>query len=1546
MGFPRPQGLYDPANEHDACGVGFVAHIKGAKSHGIVTQALQILKNLDHRGAVGADPLLGDGAGILIQLPDALYRRWAESQALVLPAPGDYAVAMCFLPQDEAARNFVVTKFEKFIAKEGQHLIGWRDVPITLDGLGAAVIAQMPVIRQCFVARGENCANQDAFERKILAIRKQTQNPLEALAEKHDLPGLTELYLPSFSTRTVVYKGLLLATQVGSFYDDLGDPDCVSALGLVHQRFSTNTFPSWKLAHPYRFIAHNGEINTVRGNVNWMNARRRTMESELIGPDLDKMWPIIPHGQSDTACLDNALELLLAGGYSLAHAVMMLIPEAWSGNPLMDARRRAFYEYHAALMEPWDGPAAVAFTDGRQIGATLDRNGLRPARFLVTDDDLVVMASESGVLPIKEDSIVRKWRLQPGKMLLIDFAQGRIIEDEEIKAQLAAAEPYEEWLEQAQYKLKDLAVVEPERAQLPVESGSLLDRQQAFGYTQEDISKFLEPMAAFGDDPLGSMGTDTPIAVLSNRSRLLYDYFKQNFAQVTNPPIDPIREELVMSLVSMIGPRPNLLGHDAGSHKRLEVDQPILTNEDIAKIRSVETALDGAFRTATIDTTWDASTGAAGLGLAIKEMVWAATECVLADKNILILSDRAQGPDRIPMPALLATAAVHHHLVRQGLRMQTGLLVETGEAREVHHFCVLAGYGAEAINPYVAFETLEAIRLRKALPLTTYEVQKNYIKAVGKGILKVMSKMGISTYQSYCGAQIFDAVGLNTPFIDAYFTGTATTIEGVGLAEVAEETVRRHAAAYGDAPIYRNMLDVGGMYGLRLRGEEHAWTAGNIAALQHAVRGNLPDKYREFAETINNQSERMLTIRGLMALIPAETPLDLDEVEPASEIVKRFATGAMSFGSISREAHTTLARAMNRIGGKSNTGEGGEEPDRYLPMANGDSMRSAIKQVASGRFGVTTEYLVNADDIQIKMAQGAKPGEGGQLPGDKVDKVIGKVRHSTPGVGLISPPPHHDIYSIEDLAQLIHDLKNVNPAARISVKLVSEVGVGTVAAGVSKARADHVTISGYEGGTGASPLTSLTHAGSPWEIGLAETQQTLLLNNLRSRIAVQADGGLRTGRDVAIAALLGADEFGFATAPLIAAGCIMMRKCHLNTCPVGVATQDPVLRARFTGQPEDVINYFFFVAEELRAIMADMGFRTVGEMVGRVDRIEPRAAITHWKAQGIDLGRLLHQVPEGISPTLNWSDRQYHGLEAALDQQLIAAAADALDARQPVVIEREVINVNRTVGAMLSGEVARRYGHDGLPDNTIYVSLTGVAGQSFGAFLAHGVTLDLTGDANDYVGKGLSGGRVIVRQPGHVKRKPAENIIVGNTVLYGAIAGEAYFDGVAGERFAVRNSGAVAVVEGTGDHGCEYMTGGVVVVLGKTGRNFAAGMSGGIAYVYDADGQFSRLCNPAMVDIQPISAERDEDEGAGRPQQRSNGVADSGMGDMLRHDAERLRVLLERHHLHTGSKRARALLDDWTGTVSSFVKVMPRDYARALRQLEAERLDAASVAAE
>jgi len=1553
-GLPPKQGLYDPRNEHDSCGVGFVANIKGEKSHEIIAQGLQLLINLDHRGAVGSDPLVGDGAGCLIQIPDALLRDWAKGAGVTLPSPGHYAVAMCFLPPEPKARDIVVKQFERFIKIEGQRLIGWRDVPTDPTGLGKIVLEQKPLIRQAIVAHGPDVKDQDTFERKLLAIRKQTQNPLKELAAQHKLPSIAQFYMPSFSTRTVVYKGLLLAPDVGRFYLDLKNPLTKSAIALVHQRFSTNTFPSWKLAHPYRFIAHNGEINTVRGNVNWMNARRRTMESDLLGADLDKMWPLIPHGQSDTASLDNALELLIAGGYPIAHAVMMLIPEAWAGNKQMDPRRRAFYEYHAALMEPWDGPASIAFTDGRQIGATLDRNGLRPARFIVTDDDVCILASEAGVLPVPDEKIKRKWRLQPGKMLLIDLEEGRIIEDEEIKRTLANAKPYEEWLRKTQFNLEDLDLPEEQGASSN-DPTALLDRQQAFGYTQEDIQFFLEPMSQNGDDPIGSMGTDTPLAVLSKKPKLLYNYFKQNFAQVTNPPIDPIREELVMSLVSMIGPRPNLYGRQAGTHMRLEVHQPVLTNAELEKVRSIGTLLDGAFRTITIDITWDVAEGIAGLERAVDRICNEAVNAVLLDSNIIVLSDRRVSAERIPVPALLATAAVHHHLVRLGLRMQTGLVIETGEAREVHHFCALAGYGAEAINPYLAFETLDHIRQQRDLKLAPYEVQKNYIKAIGKGILKVMSKMGISTYQSYCGAQIFDAIGLSSDFVEKYFTRTATTIEGIGIKEIAEECVRRHRDAFGDNPIYRGMLDVGGDYAFRLRGEDHAWTPESVSKLQHAVRGKLPEEYMAFARSINEQNERLLTLRGLMQFKPADKPVPLSEVESAEKIVKRFSTGAMSFGSISREAHTTLAIAMNRIGGRSNTGEGGEESDRYKPLANGDSMRSKIKQVASGRFGVTTEYLVNADDIQIKMAQGAKPGEGGQLPGYKVDKNIARVRHATPGVGLISPPPHHDIYSIEDLAQLIRDLKMVNERARISVKLVSEVGVGTVAAGVAKCRADHVTISGFEGGTGASPLTSLTHAGSPWEIGLSETQQTLVLNGLRGRIAVQVDGGLRTGRDVAIGALLGADEFGFATAPLIAAGCVMMRKCHLNTCPVGVATQDPVLRKRFTGQPEHVINYFFFVAEELREIMASLGFRKLDDMIGRTDRIDVTKAISHWKAKGIDLSRLLYQPVPKPDIAIYQCEEQNHNLLTVLDRDLITAAQPAIESGQPVRIERAIRNVDRTVGAMLSGEIARRHGHVGLPEDTILIRFAGTAGQSFGAFLSRGVSLELTGDSNDYVGKGLSGGKVVVRQPKPTRREPTENIIVGNTVLYGAIAGEAYFEGVAGERFAVRNSGAVAVVEGTGDHGCEYMTGGVVAVLGQTGRNFAAGMSGGIAYVYDVEGKFAERCNWSMakpVSVEPEAWSDEPDAPGGRP----DGAAQSGLGtealanleigDPLRFDAQRLRILIERHLLYTGSARAKEILDNWEAALTRFVKVLPTDYAKALVDLQRETAATRAVAAE
>jgi glutamate synthase (NADPH/NADH) large chain len=1532
---PQRQGLYDPRNEKDACGLGFVANIKGEKSNAIVQDGLRILANLDHRGAVGADPLIGDGAGCLIQIPDALFRHWAEGNGISLPPEGKYAVAMCFLPRDAESREAAIARLERYVEIEGQILLGWRDVPIDPRGMSRTIAASMPIIRQAIVAQGARVKDQDAFERKLLTIRKQTQNPLSELADESHLPGLAQFYIPSFSSRTIIYKGLLLATQVGSFYRDLANPLTKSALAMVHQRFSTNTFPSWKLAHPFRFIAHNGEINTVRGNVNWMNARRRTLESPLLGADLNKMWPLIPHGQSDTASLDNALELLVAGGYSLAHAVMLLIPEAWAGNAQMDPERRAFYEYHAALMEPWDGPAAIAFTDGRQIGATLDRNGLRPARFTITDDDRVIMASESGVLPIPEEKIVRKWRLQPGRMLLIDLEQGRIVEDEEIKASLARAHPYGDWLRETQFKLEELPPGGKAGQEAREEAG-LRRLQKAFGYTEEDLKLFLAPMGRLGDDPIGSMGTDTPIAILSRRPKLLYDYFKQNFAQVTNPPIDPIRESMVMSLVSMIGPRPNLLGHHAGNHKRLEVSQPILTNGDLEKIRSIRDMLDGAFRTRTLDATWPEGGGKA-LEAALQRLCWEATEAVLADINVLILSDRAAGPDRVPIPAALAVGAVHHHLIRQGLRMQTGLVVETGEAREVHHFCVLAGYGAEAINPYLAFETLEALSATQEVPDGSQEARRNYIKAVGKGMLKVMSKMGISTFQSYCGAQIFDALGLSSDLVERYFTGTSTTIEGAGIEEIAAEAARRHQEAYAPAAAVEpsDALPLGGNYAYRIGGEDHAWSPATVANLQHAVRGNLPDKYRSFAEELNEQSRRLLTIRGLVELRPLGKPVPLDEVEPAAELVKRFATGAMSFGSISREAHTTLAAAMNRIGGRSNTGEGGEERDRFRPLPNGDSLRSKIKQVASGRFGVTTEYLVNAEDLQIKIAQGAKPGEGGQLPGHKVDRHIAAVRHSTPGVGLISPPPHHDIYSIEDLAQLIHDLKNVNESARISVKLVSEVGVGTVAAGVAKAMADHVTISGYEGGTGASPLTSLTHAGLPWEIGLAETQQTLVLNNLRSRISVQADGGLRTGRDVAVAAILGADEFGFATAPLIAAGCIMMRKCHLNTCPVGVATQDPLLRRRFTGQPEHVINYFFFVAEELREIMASLGVRRLDDMIGRADLLEARGAVDHWKAHGVDLRNLFH-MPRLRQQSARWnSERQMHGLDRVFDRELVEAALPALERRASVLVEREVRNVNRSVGTMLSGEVARRFGHEGLPQDSVYVKLRGTVGQSFGAFLAHGVTLDLTGDANDYVGKGLSGGRIAVRQPEEARRDAAANIIVGNTVLYGAIAGEAYFNGVAGERFAVRNSGAVAVVEGAGDHACEYMTGGVVAVLGPVGRNFAAGMSGGIAYVYDPDGKLEAQANLAGLELEAVGA-LGGSFGEGYPRQKAVDVHDNGMGHPLRHDAERLRILLERHLLATGSRRAGELLADWPRSLAGFVKVVPVEYRRALNALHPE----------
>ncbi|OJF96643.1 glutamate synthase large subunit [Pararhizobium antarcticum] len=1544
-GMPKKQGLYDPRNEHDACGVGFVAHMKGQKSHQIVTDGLFILENLTHRGAVGADPLMGDGAGILVQIPDRFFREEMAAQGVTLPPAGDYAVGYLFMPRDEAQIAHFKSVIATVVAEEGQVLLGFRDVPVDNASLSKAadIAATEPHHVQVFIGAGRDAATNAEFERRLFTLRKVISNRIYDAFQGAD----TGFYPVSLSTKTIVYKGMFLAYQVAAYFKDLSDPRFESAVALVHQRFSTNTFPSWKLAHPYRMVAHNGEINTLRANVNWMAARQASVSSPLFGADISKLWPISYEGQSDTACFDNALEFLVQGGYPLSHAVMMLIPEAWAGNQLMNPQRKAFYEYHAALMEPWDGPAAVCFTDGKQIGATLDRNGLRPARYIVTDDDRVILASEAGTLPVPEERIVKKWRLQPGKMLLIDMEEGRIISDEELKSTLANQHPYRQWLDNTQLILEELKPVEPRALRRDV---SLLDRQQAFGYTQEDTRILMSPMATTGQEAIGSMGTDTPISAMSDKAKLLYTYFKQNFAQVTNPPIDPIREELVMSLVSFIGPRPNLLDHAGMAHaKRLEVRQPILTNGDLEKIRSIGHTED-RFDTKTLDFTYAVERGAEGMPDILDRLCERAEAAVKGGYNIIVLSDRQIGPDRVAIPALLATAAVHHHLIRKGLRTSVGLVVESGEPREIHHFCLLAGYGAEAINPYLAFDTLTDMHKRGEFPkeVDGSEVVYRYIKAVGKGILKVMSKMGISTYQSYCGGQIFDAVGLSSELVDKYFFGTATQIEGIGLETIAKETVSRHSAAFGNDPILSNTLEIGGEYAYRMRGEGHAWSPDAVASLQHAVRGNAVDRYREFAEMVNGAALRMNTIRGLFSIKGAETigrtPIALDEVEPAVDIVKRFSTGAMSFGSISREAHTTLAIAMNQIGGKSNTGEGGEEADRYLPRHDGSKNpeRSAIKQIASGRFGVTTEYLVNADMLQIKVAQGAKPGEGGQLPGHKVDATVAKTRHSTPGVGLISPPPHHDIYSIEDLAQLIYDLKNVNPEADISVKLVSEVGVGTVAAGVAKARADHITVSGYDGGTGASPLTSLKHAGSPWEIGLAETHQTLVLNGLRSRIALQVDGGLKTGRDVIIGALLGADEFGFSTAPLIAAGCIMMRKCHLNTCPVGVATQDPVLRKRFKGAPEHVINYFFFVAEEVREILASLGAKRFDDIIGLSELLEKDAMISHWKANGLDFSRIFHKIDAPKEKTY-WTEKQNHPIYDILDRQLIEKAMPALESKTPVAFEVPIKNVDRSAGAMLSGEVAKRYRHRGLKDDTITVTLRGTAGQSFGAFLARGITFDLIGDGNDYVGKGLSGGRIVVRPPENSRIVAKNSIIVGNTVLYGAISGECYFNGVAGERFAVRNSGAIAVVEGVGDHGCEYMTGGVVVVLGQTGRNFAAGMSGGVAYVLDESDDFPMRCNMAMVELEPVP---EEDDMLEKLHHHGGDLMHKGRvdvsGDMTRHDDERLYQLISNHLHYTGSPRAKEILDHWVEFRPKFRKVMPVEYRRALEEMERMRMGVAA----
>ncbi len=1546
----EPQGLYHPANEHDACGVGFVAHIKGKKSHSIVEQGLTVLRNLTHRGAVGWDPKLSDGAGLLIQIPDKFLREVMAKQGMKLPPAGQYGVGIVFLPRDPASRFACEYEIERAIKDEGQALLGWRDVPVDNSDLAEPAKRIEPVIRQVFIGRGKGVTVTDALERKLYIIRKSSGHAIQALKLAHG----KEFYVPSMSARTACYKGMLLAHQVGQYYKDLQDARVESALALVHQRFSTNTFPSWDLAHPFRMICHNGEINTLRGNVNWIRARQGAISSPVLGRDLEKIWPLIYDGQSDSASFDNALELLVMGGYSIAHAMMMMIPEAWENHTLMDPTRRAFYEYHAAMMEPWDGPASIAFTDGRQIGATLDRNGLRPSRYIVTADDLVIMGSECGCLPVPEEKIIKKWRLQPGRMFLVDLEKGRIIDDEELKNTLAGAKPYADWIERIRVKLDE---VETEKTPPLKSAVRMLDRQQAFGYTQEDIKFIMTPMAMNGEEPVGSMGNDSPLAVLSDKNKTLYHYFKQLFAQVTNPPIDPIREELVTSLVSFIGPKPNLLGIDEMNPPlRLEVSQPVLDFFEMEKIRHIERYTSGKFRSFELDITYPLAWGKEAVEARLASLCAQAEDAVRAGYSIIVISDRLVERERVAIPALLASSAIHQHLVVKGLRTSAGLVVETGSVREVHHFALLGGYGAEAVHPYLALETLLDLAAKGDLgpDLDGRKAIKNFVKAIGKGLKKVMSKMGTSTYMSYTGAQIFEAVGLAKSLVDKYFTGTTSSIEGIGVFEVAEEAIRIHRAAFDDAdPVLQSVLDAGGEYAWRVRGEEHMWTPDAIAKLQHSARQNSSQAYKEYAAIINDQSRRHMTFRGLFEFrLDRVKPVPIDEVEPAAEIVKRFSTGAMSHGSISVEAHTTLAVAMNRIGGKSNTGEGGEDRKRYatvkagetlrsrlganrvardIELREGDVLKSKIKQVASGRFGVTAEYLASAEQIQIKIAQGAKPGEGGQLPGRKVSDYIAEIRYSTPGVELISPPPHHDIYSIEDLAQLIHDLKNANPSASISVKLVSEVGVGTVAAGVSKAKSDHVTISGHDGGTGASPWSSIKHAGTPWELGLAETQQTLVLNRLRGRIAVQVDGQIKTGRDVVIGAILGADEFGFATAPLVVSGCILMRKCHLNTCPVGVATQDPVLREKFSGKPEYVVNYFFLVAEEARELMAELGVRRFSELIGRTELLDMKKGIEHWKAKGLDFSRIF-KMPDMPTDVARYnSEKQDHGLEKALDNRLIELARPALERGEKVSIDMPIRNGNRTVGTMLSHEIARRYGHEGLPDGTIHARFAGSAGQSFGAFLAKGVTLDLIGDTNDYCGKGLSGGRIIVSPSPKFRGEPTENIITGNVVLYGAIAGEAYFRGVAGERFAVRNSGATAVVEGVGDHGCEYMTGGTVAVLGVTGRNFAAGMSGGIAYVLEFNGEFVKRCNTAMVDLEPVLAES-EQQGKVSRELWHKGEADEVI----------LRDMVERHAKLTNSRRAREILEKWTDYRARFIKIFPKEYRRALGELAAGKRKAAA----